>query len=119
MNRRQKYMHQIRSIIGALLLLVVFLTPILTEALHQHPCYFDTSGVNRFNTVDHDEYTSPSKCNVCEVIKDQLDSGLLMQKLSWCLKSLSTAPAGFPSVWNTSFGFMLSSLNRGPPNSFR
>lgn len=113
----QKYSKQILSTIGALLLLLVFLAPTLTEAFHQHSCYSSKTAVKKVKTPDGEHYdSSHPKCKICELIKHQSDNGHVNQQLRLSLSLLVVQIAGFDNLRKTNLGFILSSSNKGPPS---
>lgn len=114
----QKYRNQICSIVGAFLLLLVFLMPKFAEALHEHSCYSSESKRKTTNNLVEERYDiSQSKCHICESIKHQSDTGSVSQLQSLCLSPLLIENAGFPNLWKINLGFILSSSNKGPPSS--
>lgn len=112
----QKYSNQVLSPIGALLLLLVFLAPTLTEAFHQHSCYSGKTAVKKVKTPEGEHYdTSHPKCKVCELIKHQSDNGPVSAQLTLSLSQLVVQIAGFDNLRKANLGFILSSSNKGPP----
>lgn len=114
---KQKYRNQICSTIGALLLLLVFLAPVLTEALHHHSCHSREKAVKKIKISDEKHYNSShSKCKVCELIKHQSDNGSVSQQLPLILSPSVIQTARLANLWKTNLGFTLSSSNKGPPS---
>ncbi|WP_142682800.1 hypothetical protein [Chitinophaga polysaccharea] len=117
MNTKQKYRFQIFSRIGAVFLLLIFLSTPLIEAFHHHHC---NNGRTEQQYADNGNYqfnTFHIACKLCDLVKHQSHDFLPTQ---WpqpvFISPVKKAAAPLFRVQAYS-SYLLACANKGPPVS--
>ena len=118
LKRTQKYRPQILSRIGAVFLLLVFLSTLLTEAFHHHHCNGNggTELLQQNAAAGHHQFnTFHIKCKLCDLMKYQSHDFLPTQWLQpvFILPVKKTTASLFRVQAYSSY--LLACANKGPP----
>lgn len=117
LNTQQKYRLQLLSRIGAIFLLLVFLSAPLIEAFHHHHCTAGTELIVKKHTPTGDQqfHTVHVKCKLCDLIKHQSHHFLPTQLPPLVFISPVTKTTVSLFRVQAYSGYLLSCTNKGPP----
>jgi hypothetical protein len=119
LTKNQKYRLQLLSRIGAIFLLLIFLSTPLIEAFHHHHCNAGIELIQKkhTDTGDHQFNTFHAKCKLCDLIKHQSHHFVSTQLPA--LVFISPVKKTTASLFRVQAysGYLLSCTNKGPPAS--
>jgi len=110
MQPGQKFNASLLSRIGAIFLLLVFLSTPMIESLHHH----GKSGIDK-SAVKKSFSAFEKKCKVCELIKHQFPHFYILRQAFSILILLPDQKLTWHFLLQSSSSFILKCANKGPP----
>lgn len=114
MQPGQKFSASLLSRIGAIFLLLVFLSTPMIESLHHHRKSGIEAGIDK-SAVKKSFSAFEKKCKVCELIKHQFPHFYILRQASSIFILLPDQKLTWHFLLQSSSSFILKCANKGPP----